>query len=334
VSGQHSNPRGDLTLRVKAEAAAWLAILGSPHRSPQLEERFGRWLSESEPHRIAWERVSDAWELSGGLARRIAPREEGADRAPRGRPLLALVSALLLLSAMVTSGIFLARRGIVSTGVGERREISLQDGTRITLNTSTRVVVRYDAGARRVRLERGEALFEVKRDPRWPFVVTASGHEILALGTAFEVRRYGAKKVAVTLVEGRISVAPAGAGVRPSPRDVTVIADPGQRLTFAPHQAPRLDRPVLEQVIAWQSGEVVFDHTRLAEAASEMNRYSDIRIVVTGPDVAALEVSGLFQAGDSAQFAAGVAATFGLRVRNVGRRIFLLRGAPADPVRR
>lgn len=334
----------ELPLRVRAEAAAWLAILGGPRRSAQLEERFGHWLSESEPHRIAWARVSDAWDLSGGLARKIAPRDDEAERTSRrrtsrkrmsrGRPLLALAAALLLLAAAATSGVYLARRGVVSTGVGERREVSLHDGTRVTLNTNTRVIVHYDAEARRVQLERGEALFEVKRDPRWPFIVTAGTHEILALGTAFEVRRYGAQKVAITLVEGRISVAPAGAGIWPPPREVTVLAFPGQRLTFSPHQPPKLDRPVLEQVIAWQSGEVVFDHTRLAEAASEMNRYSERRIVITDPGIAALEVSGLFQAGDSVEFAQGVAATFGLRVKDEGRRILLARGAGAIPSRR
>jgi transmembrane sensor len=334
MSRDDSSAQSELPLRIKAEAAAWLAILAGPRRSAELEERFGRWLSESEPHRIAWERVSDAWDLSGGLARKIAPPDEAIERTSPRRPLLAFISAFLFLSAAAASAILLARRGIVSTGIGERRAISLPDGSRVTLNTDSRVVVRYDTEARRVRLERGEALFDVRRDPRWPFVVIAGTHEVLALGTAFEVRRYGAERIAITLVEGRISVAPASAGVRPPPREVTVLAHPGQRLTFTSHHAPTLDRPALEQVIAWQSGEVVFDHTPLAEAASEMNRYSERRIVVPDPDVAALEVSGLFQAGDSAQFAAGVAATFGLHVGTEGRRIVLSKGVRAAAARR
>lgn len=351
MSGNESNERGDLPLSVRAEAAAWLASLGGPHRTPELEGRFGRWLAECEPHRIAWERVSDAWDLAGGLASRIAPQEELLEsERPRRRRALALVGAararrpdleeppaahrraLALagvaaagLLATAALGLFLLRDGTVTTGTGERRVLSLQDGSRITLNTDSRIVVRYDSRARRVRLDRGEALFEVKRAPRWPFIVTAGGREIRALGTAFEVRRYGAQRVSVTLVEGRISVTPTGAGENPPLREVTVLASPGQRVTFAPHQAPALDRPALKQVIAWQSGEVVFDDTALSDAAQEMNRYSERRIVIEDPSVAALRVSGLFQAGDSKEFAQGVAQTFGLRVEDLGSRIVLAR---------
>ncbi len=333
MSASDSTELGGLPLSVRAEAAAWLASLGGPHRTPELEERFGRWLAECEPHRIAWERASDAWDLAGGLASKIEPQEEIVEsERPRRRGALALAAAALaVLLAAGAVGLFLSQRGVVSTATGERRVLSLQDGSRITLNTDTRVLVRYDAEARRVRLERGEALFEVKRAPSWPFIVTAGGREIRALGTSFEVRRYGEQRVSITLVEGRISVAPAGAGASPPRQEVTVLALPGQRVTFAPHQAPRVDRPVLKQVIAWQSGEVVFDDTRLSDAIEEMNRYSERRIVVEDPRVAALRVSGLFQAGDSEEFAQGVAATFGLRVEELGNRIVLARpdGAPS-----
>lgn len=326
MSGRESMRSGDLPLSVRAEAAAWLASLGGPHRTPELEERFGRWLAQCEPRRIAWERVSDAWDLAGGLATRIGLQEgaeEGERPQRRGIRALAAAAAAVLLAAAV--GLLVFRGGAVSTGTGERRVLSLEDGSRITLNTDSRIVVRYDARARRVRLEQGEALFEVARAPRWPFIVTAGDREIRALGTAFEVRRYGAQQVSITLVEGRIIVAPAGAGESPPPRDVTVLASPGQRVTFAPHQTPRLDRPALKQVIAWQSGEVVFDDTQLSDAAREMNRYSERHIVIDDPHVAALRVSGLFQAGDSEEFAQGVAETFGLRVKDLGSRIVLVR---------
>ncbi len=356
MSAGESMESGELPLSVRAEAAAWLASLGGPHRTPELEVRFGRWLAESEPHRIAWERVSDAWDLAGGLAAKIVPREEpearnqpearaeseardqlearaqravreqsAARRRVRPRGILRFAAVALLAGAAAAWVLLLSRGGAVSTGTGERRVLSLQDGSRITLNTDTRLVVRYDTEARRVRLERGEALFEVRRAPSWPFIVTAGGREIRALGTAFEVRRYGEQQVSITLVEGRISVAPAGAGARLPRQEVTVLASPGQRVTFTPHEVPRLDKPVLKQVIAWQSGEVVFDDTRLSDAAEEMNRYSERRIVIEEPSVASLRVSGLFQAGDSLEFAQGVAETFGLRVESFGSRIVLAR---------
>lgn len=323
----------ELTLRVRAEAAAWLAMLGGPQRSARLEAHFARWLANDPPHRVAWERVTDAWDLCGGLAGHDIPRADAEEHVRYGRKLLLVVSVLTV--AAVTAGLrtWMDHRGLVSTGVGERRVVSLKDGSRVTLNTRTRLIVRYDSQARRVRIERGEALFDVKRDPGWPFVVTAGRHEVVAHGTAFEVRRNGIKTVAITLVEGRLSVAPADAGVRPPPGETTVLASPGQRLTFKPHRVPRLDRPALEQVMAWQSGAVVFDHTRLAQAVREMNRYSAQRIVLRGPRVARLEVSGLFQAGASMDFAVAVAGTYGLHVHCAGRgRTIILQRRPIlDP---
>lgn len=330
MSGEQPKAQpNDLPLSVRAEAAAWLASLGGPRRTPELEVRFGRWLTESEPHRSAWERVSDAWDLAGGLASRIVPPEDVAEDVAEGarpwsrRRVLMLTGAAGIAGAAGALGLLTSRRGTVSTGRGERRVVSLKDGTRVTLNTDTRLVVRYRAAARRVWLERGEALFEVAKAPHWPFIVTAAGHDIRALGTAFEVRRYAKRQVSITLVEGRISISPAWEGVKPALEPVTVLASPGQRLTFAPHRPPRLDRARLKQVIAWQSGEVVFDRTSLSVAASEMNRYSRLRIVIADPAAARLRLSGLFQAGDSAQFAEAVAETFRLRKTRTGDRIIL-----------
>ncbi len=329
MSGSEPREGGDLPLRVRAEAAAWLASLGGPHRTPELTERFGRWLAHGEPHRIAWERVSDAWDLAGGLAAKMQPREDVSEVEGRPRRRTLVLAAAVLLAAAAALGLLLSRAAAVSTGTGERRVLSLEDGSRITLNTDTRLAVRYDSRSRRVWLERGEALFEVRRAPGRPFVVTAGGRDIRALGTAFEVRRYGAQQVSITLVEGRISVTPAGAASSALLREVTVLSLPGQRVTFLPGREPSIDRPVLKQVIAWQNGEVVFDDTPLGEAAREMNRYSERHILIEDPQVAVLRVSGLFQAGDSTEFAQGVAETFGLRAQDVGDRIILLRSARA-----
>ncbi len=98
-------------------------------------------------------------------------------------------------------------RSIVRTSVGEQRVMTLEDGTRVVLNTATRISVQYDRSARRVRLESGEALFEVAKRPEWPFVVTVGERQVTALGTSFVVRR-DAELAAVTLVEGKVVITP------------------------------------------------------------------------------------------------------------------------------
>ncbi|MEJ1962448.1 MAG: FecR domain-containing protein [Gammaproteobacteria bacterium] len=91
------------------------------------------------------------------------------------------MAATLALIALGT--FFYLRDAGIGTDVGEQRTLTLADGTRIYLNTDTRVVVRYDEHVRRVELKSGEALFEVAHRPDQPFVVVAGDRTITALGT-------------------------------------------------------------------------------------------------------------------------------------------------------
>jgi transmembrane sensor len=195
----------------------------------------------------------------------------------------------------------------------------LNDGTRVFLNTATQIVVNYDDAARRVELKTGEALFNVMKDPRRPFIVTVGGQEVRALGTSFVIRK-DSDRVAVTLVEGKVSVQPVAVA---SPSYQTFTLTPGQRVTFAVGAPPQLDTPSIETSTAWRRGQVVLDDTPLATAASEMNRYSAVKVVIVRADVERLQVSGLFQAGDSVSFANAVARVHDLQVTQEGDEIIL-----------
>lgn len=213
---------------------------------------------------------------------------------------------------MVAVGITLLflRTDGVSTVVGEQRTLTLQDGSRVYLNTNSRAVVRFDRQARRVELEKGEALFEVAQNAALPFIVTAGDRQVRALGTAFVVRR-DPQQLAVTLVEGKVAVS------GNSSQEIATL-DPGQRVTFASGQPPRIDRPRLEKITAWQHGQVSLDNTTLADAVSEMNRYNRMQLVIEDPRVAAIRISGVFRAGDSENFVQALVRTYHLQVQDRG----------------
>jgi transmembrane sensor len=242
---------------------------------------------------------------------------------------IAVLSAALV--ALLLARFVSTESGTVTTASGEQRTVVLADGSRVTLNTDTRIAVRYDERTRRVRLDRGEALFDVRPEHDRPFVVVAGRRAVRALGTAFDVRREDTGKLSVTLIQGRISIVPAAGQPEPTVMDAerlpdaTVLASPGERATFTPDNRPALDHPPLRQVIAWQSGQVVFNHTPLPEAVREMNRYSDRRIALEGSGMESLHVGGLFQAGETAAFARAIAETFGLRMHEARDRIVLSR---------
>lgn len=310
--------------KARAEAAVWLARLRDERRSSGLEAQFQEWLGENEEHRRSFNRMTQVWEQAAKIQMRA--RENGSAsrgvRNPRFPAWAAAVVAALVPVVIITAIYW--RNDALVTGIGQRQVRLLQDGTRVVLNTDTRIEVNFDQHLRRVRLVRGEAWFEVSKRPTWPFVVSAGGEEIRALGTSFIVRRDNDQGLSVTLVDGRVSVAPVtrdDASAAQAPR----ILVPGQRLIVVPHHAPTVDRPELSRVTAWERGRVEFDETPLADAATEMNRYNARHVTVPDAEVGQLRIGGVFRAGDSDEFVKIVTTALGLQADRNGSDIVLSR---------
>jgi transmembrane sensor len=215
----------------------------------------------------------------------------------------------------------------VSTEIGEQRVLNLEDGTRVELNTDSRIDIRYDRNTRTVILNSGEAYFQVAREQR-PFIVIAGERKILALGTAFTVRRDETTDdpITVTLIEGRVAVAPVDATSTPG-ADVKVL-NPGERLRVRKHARPTLETTSIDKATGWMRGQLIFDHTPLREAAAEFSRYNKIKIKVASARAADLPIGGIFRIGDLQSFARAVAASYDLRVTLQGDELIL---EPADP---
>jgi transmembrane sensor len=313
--------------RVRAEAAAWVAQIHGEEQSPEGEARLRAWLGESDEHRRAFERLTRAWEQAGKI--RLRASQDAVAIEPRRRSRFvpwAAAAAMLVLALGVA--VYRLRVDAMVTEVGQQRVGVLPDGTRVTLNTNTRIEVNYDEHARRVRLIRGEAWFEVAKNATWPFLVSVDGEIVRALGTSFIVRRDGTQGISVTLVEGRVSVTPIDQKAEPG--EAQVLA-PGQRLVLSEHSTSAVDRPDLTRVTAWRHGRVEFDATSLDDAAAEMNRYSKTRIILADADLARLSVGGVFRAGDSEEFVRIVTSAFGLRADRQGRDIVLSEASRAAP---
>jgi transmembrane sensor len=344
-----------LTPEIAAEAAVWVARLHGPDRSSRMERECLAWQGLSAAHRLAFERCTDTWQDVGRLTLSSYAAATGAAEGragvgqrtwtpSRSRWSLALGAAL---AVPLAGGLAMLQpwRHIdtYSTGVGEQQMVLLADGTRMSLNTATRVTVELAPSQRTVRLKGGEALFEVAKDAHRPFVVQAAGSEVVAVGTVFSVRltpdetRVG-DALAVTLVEGRVTVRPApdGAQKGDSPAEPLQL-QAGDRVRLSevrdgsgrgdPRVKTQMDRPRIEQVIAWKRDEAVFDDVSLADAVAEMNRYSRTPIVLVGDEALAdRRISGLFRTGDSAGFARAVAALHGLVVHEREDRLELAPG--------
>lgn len=350
MSGAHSHgkPARDtqaVTPDIAAEASVWIARLHGPDRSPEMERECLAWQARSAAHRLAFERCTEVWEavplvrLADAYAS-VSSSDE-TDAAPGPTSFMKGGGRWLLASAALAAGVWAGMslwRGpadgdVYATRIGEQRLVILDDGTRVTLNTDTSVRVEMSRAKRLVKIQTGEALFEVARDGSRPFVVRAADTEVVAVGTAFSVRVAGPKEadyLDVTLIEGKVSV-------RAAAEDRSVALAPGKemlmqagermRLARSPDRMsglanPLVDRPRLEQVLAWQRNEVIFDDVSLPEAVAEMNRYSRTPIVLSGA-LTSLRVSGQYRTGDSTGFARAIAALHGLQARDREGRLEL-----------
>lgn len=321
----------DPSRTARAEASVWLVRLHGPHRTPELEARFRKWFTASPEKAREFERVTEVWDTgtvrSPGMPR--VARDSGDTRSRRG-----LLAALFISTASV-AGLWGAStywlNPSYSTGIGEQRMVRLSDGSRLTLNADSGVVVSYRRNERRVRIERGEALFEVAQDPTRPFRVRAGNRQAEAVGTSLLVRRE-AQQLSVTLLKGRATVTGLDRPARSAWPSRAAVARPdrivlteGERLRyFGPRSRLQLDKPRLYAVTAWMRGEVILDRTPLAEAVEEMNRYDPRRLVIDDPGIAAIRISGVYHTGDSELFAAMVARLYGLGVLHRGGRIHLI----------
>ncbi|HEY8521711.1 MAG TPA: FecR domain-containing protein [Gammaproteobacteria bacterium] len=303
------------------EAAAWIARADkglSAEERAQLEE----WLAADPRHRRAFRELGALWEEADALAElaELFP----LDRAVRARRRRHYGLAAAALIAVVTAGLAVGWWGErlwgggpelaarFETPVGGRLTENLPDGSVVMLNTDTAITVEYSGDARTVRLERGEAHFDVARDPSRPFDVHAGGRVVRAVGTAFNVRLRAEGGLEVTVTEGGVELVPAAkerafaAHREPppatAPLDTTVTAGQVAIVDAADERAEprvfRLEPADLDIRLAWQRGMLIFRGEPLEEMLREVARYTNTRFVLTDPELAQVRVGGYFRAGD------------------------------------
>lgn len=297
--------------RARAEAAAWIARLHGPERTRATEHGLRRWLAEDPRHAKEFERATDAWNDTGALPWR-PPREHMFRRASLTRRRTVWRTAVAVAAAGIIA-VWMGRgmnRADVATGIGEQKIVELPDGSRVTLDTDSRIRVRYGPHVRSVSLRYGEAFFQVLHHPRWPFVVLAGSHKVIDVGTSFVVRR-GRKRtgsLTVTVIRGQVAVTPRGLpNSVPSSGPDVVLVGAGKRLQLHAHAQPLLQTEPPQQAIAWLRGELMFNDTPLDSAVRKFNRYNRRKLVLSTPRLNRIHVGGVFRINAAGSFARAVA---------------------------
>jgi transmembrane sensor len=246
------------------------------------------------------------------LRPRVPRKREEQHRRPALRWVAGLAASVLV-AASLGWWLMLARPEQFQTKLGEQRSVLLADGSRVTLNSASKIEVRLRADHRSVQLLQGEALFEVTHDAQRPFDVYAGNVVVRAVGTRFDIDRQ-ATRTEVTVVEGRVAMIAAGSRTEALP-----VLSAGERVIVdSAGPGPVQHEVNLVETTAWTQHQLVFHQRPLGEVAEEFNRYNVRRIQIRSPLLREQEMTGTFKSNDVASFVAVLAGIPGVHVLDDG----------------
>jgi transmembrane sensor len=236
----------------------------------------------------------------------------GASRRRTRRVKLSAAVAAVLIAATGTTALYLSLYLPTSyrTDIGERRVVALPDGSRISMDSDTRVRVAYEKGSRAITLDRGRSRFDVAHDSGRPFTVTAGSQTVVAVGTSFDVERLQST-VLVTLIQGQVVIK----GAELQLTEPTVSLNAGQQFVASADSAdvkPNIVAADPQVARAWEAGRLLFRDEPLGDAVTRVNRYTTHPIQVDH-SIANIRVSGVFNAGDISSFVSAVTSYFAVQ---------------------
>ncbi|OQP66105.1 FecR family protein [Niastella populi] len=166
---------------------------------------------------------------------------------------------------------------MLETPRGGQYQIALPDGSRVWLNASTRLFfpTAFKAGERKVKVL-GEAYFEVKSDPKNPFIVeTATGARLRVLGTSFNVNAYQDDEQEITtLLTGSLQV---------TRSQSQALLKPGQQAIVNAEKIVDIQEAETSYAVAWKEGNFMFNREPIKEVMNKIARWYDVEVTYQGP---------------------------------------------------
>ena len=345
-----TNPKSNR--QIVDEASEWFVEFRVGDVDAAARERFDEWLRRSPEHIRAYIGIARTYvEMPNPHATKpldvealiayarsgenivpfdTVPQERAAmhTRSPRRRFLAVAASALMVALA---GGVWWqsARYPLYSTDIGERRSITLADGSTVDLNARSKLRVEFSKNERRVELLDGQALFQVAKDKNRPFIVASGEATVRAVGTQFDVYRKDSGTT-VTVLEGRVAVY--STAPQPATRSPRASVQPEAQMHAIPHSGAASSNPpglldpsgagaiflsAGEQVTvtraqtlpaparadiaattAWTQRRLIFDGSKLSDVVQEFNRYNKRQLVIEDAQLSDFHVSGVYSSTD------------------------------------
>lgn len=282
-----------LNRRAENEAIAWLAKLESSKLTVEQEQAFMRWLEMSPRHQAAYIKVEELWQ-----------RGEVLNRLPENRMNFIWMTRWLTIPAtcaILLVGIFLyshmsstlSESYDIQTARGEFKRISLLDGSDIALNTHSQLSVAVTNNRREVFLEKGEAFFDVNRDPNRPFIINSHFGSVRVLGTQFSVRVLE-NDIEVTVLGGKVEIGHYNQNNHQFHAQAVVIKD--QQLSMSDAEEGVLpDEVNAHQLLSWRDKKLIYERARLDTVIEDLRRYYPQTVLLANSEMAEMEITAVIQ---------------------------------------
>ncbi len=314
MSASYSSNTDDL---IAEQAADWCMRLHEGSCTAAELDTFDAWLKSDPQHAAEYEKMAEIWDLSAQIDPVISMAMESAadkivhlpiaepipepqlqsppqlhpeSQQPSSWSLLAKAAAVALFALPVTGYVgwsmdILPNNYRSYTAEINSQDITLPDGSQVTLNQHTSISFINYRHQRLVNFSQGEAFFDVAHDKQHPFVIDTGLGTITVTGTSFNVWKHNAN-VVVALTEGSVKVS-------------TDFSEnnlvPGQQAKFGASQPQiKVSSFNTEKALAWQKGLLILDNATLAEAAPKISRYLQTPLRLSNFEVSQLRIGGVF----------------------------------------
>lgn len=320
------------------QAVDWMITLQEHSDDQALRSQFEEWLETSDKHQEAWQEISSTKSLMSSLleteadelkrlkedelsvrslnkSQQVGRVTVGALRPASGGFRFAVLSSvfcLLLCLLYFSPLLMLYLKSDYMTGVGDVRVISMVDGSKIHLDSQSAIQVDFEENSRTVHILKGRAFFDVSRDENRPFKVKSNRAEVTVLGTQFEVDTTE-QKGAVSVVEGAVSVQLKDVEKRQK-LSLTKLMK-GDRYSFIDKEKRAENTP--EKFASWRKGKLIVDGWYAKDVIDELGRYYNGSVFFNGKLASLNKLSGVYDLNSPKDAIKLVAATEGLKVKEI-----------------
>lgn len=278
----------DAPKNARDEALAWFVRLSSGHAVEDDFDAHRAWMNADTANADEYAKLRAMWSDIGQLndPRLASTSSKGLNRAISRRLFMSGGAAgLTMASAAFVFGLPDIVKGAISSGIGELRSLTLDDGSVAELDADTAIRLSYSPQHRRLQVLKGRAYFSVVKDSTRPFIVDTAFGQATALGTRFTVEQQN-DTVTVSVEESAVAFEQSQLG--------RVVINQGQFITCDAAQTSQVQPIIVDDAFAWRRGKLIFEDKPLAQVITDINRYRRGIIKVSDSRLLDLRLSGIF----------------------------------------